>query len=125
MLPGTPTTDKLRKALDAKIRVDFTKTRSSAVMDYLRDKALPGVNLVVRGKARDDVPVTVKLEEPVPVGAVLQFLEDELNIEFVLRDYGIVVVAAGDRPPPGAVRVVEFWKHGKTAAPKAEPKDKK
>lgn len=61
--------------------------------------------------------VTFKLSEPIPAGAVLELIEDELGVVFILRDYGIVVVSADEKLPPGALRVVDFWKHG--AAPKA------
>ena len=86
-------------------------------LDYLREKMLPGINLHVRTKLSKKDAIDVKLFEPVPLGAVLQYLEDELAIIFVLRDYGIVVVSADERIPPGAVRVIDFWKHGKTAEP--------
>jgi hypothetical protein len=40
-----------------------------------------------------------------------------------LRDYGIVAVTADDRIPPGAQRVIDWWKRGKTPAPGPAPKD--
>jgi multidrug resistance efflux pump len=122
--PESPTTDKLRKALDATIRVDFDNMPLKDVLEYLRDKGQGDFNFHVRGKTRGETPVTVKLKTPVPIGAVLQFLEDEHDIIFVLRDYGIVVVAADERIPPGAMRVIDFWKHGKNATPPPELKDK-
>jgi hypothetical protein len=115
--PESPMTDKLRKALDTQTRMDFSARAPKDVLDYLREKMLPGINLHVRTKLSKKDAIDVKLFEPVPLGAVLQYLEDELAIIFVLRDYGIVVVSADERIPPGAVRVIDFWKHGKTAEP--------
>ena len=94
------------------------------MLEHLRDKSLSGINLHVRAKSLKKEAIDVKLGESVPAGAVLQFLEDELDIIFVLRDYGIVVVAADERIPPGAVRVTDFWKHGKTAEPRPNTKEK-
>ena len=55
---------------------------------------------------------------------MLQFLEDELDVVFVLRDYGVVVVAAEEKLPPGAVRVLDFWKYGKALEPAEAPGEK-
>ena len=110
-VPETPLTEKLRRALEATAQLDEDAVAPAEAFNYLREKALPGFNLIVRAKLKDD-PITVKLREPVPVGAMLQFLEDELRVIFVLRDYGIVAVSAEERMPPGAVRVVDFWKQG-------------
>lgn len=122
--PETPLTEKLRKALDATTRLKIDGVAPKDAFEYLRDTALPGINVIVRAKLKKD-SVTIKLSEPVPVGAALQYLEDELEVVFILRDYGIVVVSADERLPPGAIRVVDFWKQGaagKTDDPlKAKP----
>lgn len=124
--PDTPLNEKLRKTLDTKIYLtDRTIVNPSysyaAVMDQVRKNVLPGVNLIVRHKSKK-AGISSELTEPTPAGAVLQFLEDELDVVFVLRDYGIVVVGADEKLPPGAVRVIDFWKHGKTPEPPAAPK---
>src|SRR5207244_12476207 len=103
--------DKLRKALDAKLRVVVDNSSLVEVLDYLREKGGLGVNIHIRAKGLKEQKVQVNMPEPVPIGAVFQYLEDELKIVFVLRDYGIVVSGAEDRLPPGAVRVVDYWKH--------------
>jgi hypothetical protein len=121
--PPSPLTDKLRKALDAPVRLQTTGMTPPDVLDHVRDTMLNGVNLVVRKGFKDDA-MNIQLKEPIPVGAFLEYLQDELGVVFVLRDYGIVVVGAGDRLPPGAVDVVTFWKSGRRA-PKESQKDKK
>jgi hypothetical protein len=120
--PESPLSEKLRPALDARMSVDFNGVPLSEVLENLRQKV--GVNLHMRGKLRRDGPVKVKLEAAVPVGAVLQYLEDEHDVVFILRDYGIVVVPADERLPPGAVRVVDFWKHGKAVEKAPAEKEK-
>jgi Protein of unknown function (DUF1549) len=110
-VPETPLTEKLRKALDADTQLDEDTVAPTDALGFVREKALPGVNLVVRAKLNDK-PIAIRLREPVPVGAMLQFLEEELAVVFILRDYGIVVVSVGEQLPPGAIRVVDFWKHG-------------
>jgi hypothetical protein len=121
-------TDKLRAALD-KTTPGFAygDTPANEVLDYVRNAILPGINVTVRGKAVGKQKISVGLKQPIPAGAVLQYLEDELSVVFVLRDYGIVVVAADERLPPGAIRVGDFWKQGKTKAPASdkEPVDPK
>jgi hypothetical protein len=115
-VPESPLTEKLRKALDGTIRLGFQDAPPAHVFEFIRQTALPGINLAVRVKMKKD-PITISLPEPVPVGAALQYLEDELGVIFVLREYGIVVVAADERLPPDAVRVIDFWKHGAKAKP--------
>jgi hypothetical protein len=121
----SPMTDKLRKALDAPVRLEFHGT-SLSVLAHVRNTLLPGVNLVIRAKAiKNEDGVDINLKEPLPLGAFLQYLQDELDVVFVLRDYGIVVVAAGEPLPPGAVTVVDFWKRGKLAEKSSQAKEKK
>jgi hypothetical protein len=120
-----PMIEKLRKALDTPVRLDVGSLSPGEVLGYVRDKMLPGVNLHMRLKSFKKEAIDVKLTEQLPVGAVLQYLEDELEIVFILRDYGVIVVAADERLPPGAVRVIDFWKRGKAAETKSDPKEKR
>jgi hypothetical protein len=115
---ATPLTNKLRTALDATATLKQQGSPED-YLNFLRKELLPGINLQTRAKLAN-IPIDLKLTEPVAVGAILQFLEEELKVIFVLRDYGIVVVAADERLPPGAVRVVDFWKHGQTDGPGPE-----
>src|SRR5207248_115047 len=73
----TKTNDKLRKALDAKIRFVVDKSSLSEVLDHLREKGGLGVNIHIRAKGLKEQTVQLKLPEPVPIGAILQYLEDE------------------------------------------------
>ncbi len=117
----SPLHDKLRRALENRITFKAEKKSPTEVMNFVRDY-LPGVNLNVRikpapkGAFSPEEPartVTADFSEPIPIGAFLQFLEDELQCTFILRDYGVVVISAAEKLPPGAVRVTDFWKHDK------------
>ena len=103
--------DKVKKALDKPITVEFSDAPVRDVIDYLRDH-LKGVNLHVTAKLQDKDKVTLKLSEPIPVGAVLQWLEDEFGLRCVLRDYGIVI-AQQNAFPPGAQPLIDSWKKSK------------
>jgi hypothetical protein len=100
--------DKIRKALDTPVKVDFNQTTPKDILDFLQDHT-KGFNLVDQVHIDKAAPVTLRLSEPVPVGAVFQFLEDQYAWRFVIREYGIVVAQAG-RVPPGAVNLQTFWK---------------
>ncbi len=110
-IPESPLAEKLRKALDATTKLDVDTIGVGEAFQFVREEALPGINLIVRAKMKKET-VAIRLRSPVPVGAMLQFLEDELGVVFLLRDYGVVVVSAEERLPPDAVRVVDFWKQG-------------
>jgi len=122
---ASPLTDKLRKALDKPVRLDAQKLSSRDILELVRDKMLAGVNLTVRPKALKKDGVDIGIRESIPLGAFLQYLEDELDVVFVLRDYGIVVVGADERLPPGAISVIDFWKRGKAAEKPSQAKEKK
>jgi hypothetical protein len=119
----SPMTEKLRKALNSPVSFSPGRITAKESLEVVHGKMFPGINLHIRAKSLKK-EIDIKLTEQVPVGAVLQYLEDELDIVFVLRDYGIVVVGAEERLPPGAVRVIDFWKHGKTAEPRPDTKEK-
>ena len=100
--------DKIRKALDTPVKVDFSQATPKDILDFLQEHT-KGFNLVDQVHIDKAAPVTLRLTEPVPVGAVFQFLEDQYNWRFVIREYGIVVAQAGSMPP-GAVNLHTFWK---------------
>jgi hypothetical protein len=110
---NTPLTDKLRKALDTPIKLKVDKMSGAELMAFLRAQ-LPGINLLTRvNQPTEARGFAIEFTEPVPLGAFLQFIEDDGRFVFILRDYGIIVVAADEKLPPGALRVTDFWKHAK------------
>jgi hypothetical protein len=113
--------EKLRTALDASIKVSIKgDIDQSELLEYLRAN-LVGVNLHVSSTlASKEKKLVVHLNEAIPMGALLQFLQDELDCVFVLRDYGIVAASSSERLPPGAVLVVDFWKQSKKTQEKTK-----
>jgi hypothetical protein len=120
----TPMTDKLRKVLDTPIKLKVNEVDATELLDHLHNE-FTGVNLQVRYKAPKNQKVTINFREPVPKGAFLQCLEDELHCVFILRDYGVVVVPADEKLPPGAIRVTDFWKQPRSKDVKPETKSVK
>lgn len=115
--------EKVRKALDKPIAVDFKDTPLADILEYLQDKT----GIVIRNRVRGRYKITLKFPEPLPLRAVLQALEDEVvgdtsgDIRFVVRDYGLVAVPAG-HVLPGALlldRLTPDFFAGKN--PPAEP----
>jgi hypothetical protein len=101
--------ETVRKALDAKVTVEFQDAPASDVIEHLQD-LIQGVNLHLASNANiKDRKMTLRLKEKVPVAGVLQWLEDALDVKCVLRDYGIVV-ADRNAIPPGATLLLDAWR---------------
>lgn len=110
-LPGS-LADKVRAALDAPVKGEFRDSRPSEIIEWLT-RPFKGINIHVTAKIPDNLKLTIKLTEPIATGAALQWLEDELGLRCVLRDYGIVI-AERDRIPPGATPLLDYWKKSKS-----------
>ena len=108
-----PMAEKIRKALQTSVKVDYKETHFSDILKDLQKKApdisfrilyLPEV--IEGGTVHRDPALTLHFEKPLPIAAVLQALEDSLEIPtkdrrccFVVRDYGILVTTQGLMPP--------------------------
>lgn len=101
-------TDKIRKALDAEITLRQSEMSLHEAVSLLADK-MEGVNVHIADKKLTDTKINLYLLRSVPLGAVFQYFEDELNCKCVVREYGIVI-APRDRTPPGAQTLFEVWK---------------
>jgi hypothetical protein len=108
--------EKIRKALDKPISVDF---KNAPFADVVRDlQNLTGVsyrNQVSERYKEGNPPITVKLQD-LPLRAVLQAIQDEYPdnmpgedrlLRFVVREYGILVTYQ-NKLPPGALLATEF-----------------
>ena len=109
------TADKLRTFLDTPFKGTFEDVTLKDLLEMIQKKH-PGVNIHLGGGVPHDAAVTVRLGEPVPLGAVFQLLEDRLGMRFVVREYGIVAIDP-DHVPPGALYVHDFWKKSREKAP--------
>lgn len=121
--PKGEAADTMRKALDKKVTVDTTPLELSTLLsDYLQPKQ----GMVLKISKNNPVlkeKIGLQLKD-MPLGAVLQFVEDSLDGQvFVVREYGLLLVPS-DKAPPGAMTMTQFWKGDKketkatTAAPK-------
>jgi hypothetical protein len=113
-----PLTEKLRQALDQPFTVGpKEKMLATSELPALLRKYTKGVNILKEVKD-GDVPANLPFHEPIPLGALYQWIEDEFNWRFIIRDYGIVGVDR-NTVPPGAVLLLDFWHKDKAmAAPK-------
>jgi hypothetical protein len=110
--------DKLRQALDKPVTVQIEEKQLTEAIRLIEQVA-PGVpfQVVWPTEAYGKQKVTLRFEQ-VPLGAVLQALEDvsdvrqfngEPGLRLAVREYGILVTAK-DRLPEGAILLHEFWK---------------
>lgn len=108
-----------RRLLDRPLKLDFVEVSLKDLLDAAlqqaaaADKEASALNLFFRLTKADPKAATATFQarNAVPLGAVFQWAEDEFDCRFVVRDYGIVAVDR-DAVPPGAVLLVEAWKHG-------------
>lgn len=105
--PAGPTADRLRKALDQNVSVKFREIPARDVLQELKSLA-PGLHIQApaKGEAWNE-KVTAELNN-VPLGAVLQLLEDVLTgHRIVVREYGLFIVPQ-EKVPPGAMSLGDF-----------------
>jgi hypothetical protein len=117
--------DKLRKALDAPVTVNYKGKTGYEVLRDLLGKA-EGVPVVeqIRRKEVDErlsAPLDLQMKQPLPLGAALQLLEDQTheNLRLLVREYGVLVTDTFAMPR-GALLLQDFWKAGKA---RGEPAD--
>jgi hypothetical protein len=111
--------DKIRKALDRRVTMKFTDTSARSALKMIQKEA-EGLHIQAAVKdAAWNENITATLTE-VPLGAVLQLLEDTLgDYRTIVRGYGLLI-AQRERVPSGAVLLTDFWQGGvKSDAPAA------
>jgi hypothetical protein len=101
--------EKIRKALDAPVTVDY---KDKPLVDLLKElqQKTPGVSFLtmIPQKDQKDLKVTLHLSEPVALGAAIQALEDTLGLRFAVREYGMLVTFG--ELPRGVMPLQAFWK---------------
>ena len=109
LVQRAPHSDKLRAILDAPVQGDVDRDK---LLKLFREKA-KGINLHtdaferLHAANKDLLAQSLRLSEPVPLGAALQWFEDTTGFRFVVRAYGIVL---SSRVPPGATLLLDAWK---------------
>jgi len=118
-----PMDDKLRAALDKPITIEMKAPKLDEFLQTLR-KVSPEILIHhVKVTLGDDQLSDVEFRQ-VPLGAVLQWLQDEMvQSRIVVRNYGVLLTHEANLPP-GAVLLDEFWKSKpkQTTKPKEEKK---
>jgi hypothetical protein len=106
-----PAADKIRKTLDRRITMKFSDTSARDVLKMIQKEA---EGLHIQASLKDQAwneKLTATLTE-VPLGAVLQLLEDMLgDYRTIVRGYGLLIVPR-ERMPVGAVLLGDFWQGG-------------
>lgn len=103
--------EAIRKALDTPVKAKFKDVPVAEAIANLKSAAAIDVNIHfnLRDRNLQDKAVNADFSAPVPLGAALQWFEDQFGWRFVLRSYGIVI-CDGDNVPPGALLLQDFWK---------------
>jgi hypothetical protein len=108
-VPSVPMADKLRKALDATVKVGGIKDKPLAEFVTSFRPAASGVPFLLQLGDKANVPVSLSLDGDVQLGAVFQALEDVVpGLKCYVREYGILVTM-DDNPIQDAMPLIEFW----------------
>ena len=109
--------DKIRKALDTPVTIDFHDKPLDEVLRFFEDKMGVSFHNVLPSNLVQSSRVNLRLKQ-VPLGAALQALEDTFDADnriginhmrFVVRDYGILVTTS-EKLPQGTTLLHDFWK---------------
>lgn len=108
-IPTGPMAEKLRKALNTNVKSKAVKDARLPELINFQKSLVPEIPFVIHIGNQEREPVNFTLEGDVPLGALLQAMEDVVpGLKFFVREYGILVTIEGNEPPDG-VPVVEFW----------------
>jgi hypothetical protein len=121
--------DKVRKALDTKVTVDYRQKPVSEILDDLKKKA-PELSIHDLSGVSNRVIYDLQINGQVPLRTALELLADTCNVmfvqelakdrlSFVLRDYGLLFAPSASLPP-GAVHISNLG----PAVPPSKAKEK-
>lgn len=114
--PGAtgPMSGRIRKALQTPVKVDYKDMTFAAILNDLSKKVEgpPFRDVFTYPRDKND-KMSFRLEEALPLSAVLQALADERGCVFFVRDYGIVATQP-DHRLPGAITAEEFMREKPT-----------
>jgi hypothetical protein len=111
--PSGQVVEKLRKMLTTdSTELDFSDTPLEQVVTYLSENHivtfLLDKNTLSDAGIASDMPITMNIKG-VPIVAALQAFEDHLQgVQFVVRDYGILLTTIDHAKAQGYVPVLEF-----------------
>ncbi len=107
--------DKIRKALETPITVDYKDMTFDAILEDLTSK-VPGLSF--RNLIPKRPKMSLRFKEPLPVSAILQALADEAGCAFFVREYGILAATPGHGEPQQAITVQQFLRQSKAGREK-------
>ncbi len=108
---GEGMADKIRKALETPITIQYQDQTVAEIVKDLERKA-PGIAFLTKfARTTKDNKLTLRCPEPILLGAAIQMIEDATDLQFAARDYGILVNDGHyDGFPEGAIPLQEVWK---------------
>jgi hypothetical protein len=102
-------TEKLRAALEKTIEFKQENLSVRDLFSNLQDSGQFEIPLIFKDQSGDVTPASISFKS-VSLGALLQWVEDEVpEHRFVVRDYGLVLMKR-DSVPPGALLLDDFRK---------------
>jgi hypothetical protein len=109
--------ERIRGALDTNLTADYKDVPLSQLLkQYEKEYDLTFTTRLVGS----DHKVNLHLQDQ-PLGAVFQAISDATGLEFLVRDYGILVLDQGGLPAD-AIRLEDFWKaHSPSSRPDGKP----
>lgn len=117
-----PMVERIRKALQTPVKVDYKDMTFDAILKDLAKKVegLSFRNIVyLSNSSIEKTKINLRFEEALPVAAILQALEDETRCSFIVRDYGILATT-GSNLPDGALTVKEFLRQKPADEPRRQ-----
>lgn len=118
--PQGPDADKIKTALTGSMAMDFAETPLKDVLDFCADKYhvqfLVQTDVYQAGIDPYKMTITLHMKD-VPLWCALQALEDQVpEIQFVVRDYGILLANKDSANRNGYLSAVQFGKEAQAAA---------
>jgi hypothetical protein len=112
-----PNADKIRKALNQRVTMKFDEISARDVLKQVARQA-QGLHVQANTEGHEWDPALTAVLTDVPLGAVLQLLEDTTGCRALVRSYGLLLVPKGEAVPAGAVTLSDFWQGDVKGEPK-------
>jgi hypothetical protein len=124
-VPEGPIVEKIKRVLNEEANCDFNETPISDVLAFFSDKFGVKISANREGFASVGINPTQELLNlnlrEVPLRSSFQAIEDQQpELQFVIRDYGILLTSRKDAERRGFVPAVDFARQASTPNRKAE-----
>ena len=108
--PTGPIPDRLRAALDKKVKLAPKGEKVTFDQALVVFKKEAGLDVMVRLLVKVDGAVISEGEELTVAAWFQMFADFNPDARFLVREYGLLVTAPTLNPPPDAISVFDFWK---------------